>query len=79
MLTSRTEKAEYMRNLIKFHAGLKGINLRQVQDVLRKDYGWTTTQSNFSNRLKRGSFDIVDLQEIFEVIGKKITVEDIEE
>lgn len=70
--TSREYKAEYVRGQVKALAALKGHNLNTLREKLHTDYGWTMTQANFSNRLKNGSFNSVELQEILEAIDLKI-------
>lgn len=70
--TTREYKAEYIRGQVKALAALKGHNLNTLLHKLHTDYGWTMTQSNFSNRLKKGTFNSIELQEILESINFKI-------
>ena len=74
--TTRTEKALYIKNLIKFHAAMKGLKLKDLMLKLHEEYNWKYNLQNLSNKLSRGSFSVVEFLEILEALSCNLEIKD---
>ncbi len=74
--TTRTGKALYIKNLIKFHTSMKGLKLKDLMLKLHDEYNWKYNLQNLSNKLTRGSFSVVEFLEILEVLSCKLEITD---
>lgn len=51
----------------------KGFTIKQVNEELNRRHGTNHSQQNFSNRLKKESFSYVEVEEILDIIGYKVS------
>ena len=66
------------RNEIKARIVGAGLTMQETLDRLHRQYGWSDSASNFSNKLQRNSLRYREVVELADVIGMRMTNADIE-
>lgn len=70
------EKVEYLREFIKFKAATRGMNLTQMMAKVSKIYKRKPEVNNYSGKISRGTLSILELFEIFDILGIDVKFED---
>lgn len=60
------------KNEIKAMIAKAGLTMKETLERLHQQYGWSRSASNFSNKLKRGSFSYSELIQLADVIGYEL-------
>lgn len=76
METTPQKQVELLRNFIKFKAANKGLTLAQLMAKASEIYKRKPDAGNFSAKLRRGTLSILELYEIFDILGIDIKFED---
>ncbi len=61
-----------IKNEIKSYIVREGMTMREVVEKLAKEYGWSASESNLSDKLSRGSLRYREAIELAEVLGYDI-------
>ena len=62
-------KAENCRNEVKSYITREGMTMTEVVDYLSDEYGWSSSVSNLSGKLRRGSLRYTEAVELADVPG----------
>ncbi len=68
----KKNKAEMYRNEIKSYIVRVGMTMSEVVDYLAGEYGWSSSISNLSAKLKRGSLRYGEAVELADALGYDI-------
>ena len=60
------------RNEIKARIVGEGLTMQETLDRLHRQYGWSDSASNFSNKLQRNSLRYREVVELADVIGYEL-------
>ena len=61
-----------IRNELKSYIVKEGMTMRELVDMLSFEYGWSDSDSNFSNKLDKGTFRYLQAKQLAEVLGYEI-------
>ena len=70
------EQIEYLREFIRFKAATRGINLTQMMAKVSEVYNRKPEVGNYSGKIRRGTLSVLELLEIFDIIGVEIEYKD---
>lgn len=76
MTTSPKKQVEYLREFIRFKAATRGMNLTQMMAKVSKVYNRKPDVNNYSGKISRGTLSVLELYEIFDILGIDIKFED---
>ena len=76
MNTTPTKQVKYLREFIKFKAANRGLNLKQMMAKVAEKYSRKPDVNNYSGKIRRGTLSIMELLEIFDIIGVDIEFKD---
>lgn len=76
MNTTPTKQIKYLREFIRFKAANCGLNLKQMMAKVAEKYNRKPDVNNYSGKIRRGTLSVLELLEIFDIIGVEIEYKD---
>ena len=61
-----------IRNELKSYIVKEGMTMRELVDMLSFEYGWSDSDSNFSNKLNKQTLRYKEVLQLAEILGYEI-------